>query len=425
MATAAAIGAALWARESAVGRERASDYRETVEPRGKTPPSPSDSTDPIPVVPKLKTPKGIVLITLDAVRADHVSAYGYARNTTPHIDRLAAEAVLFEQARSQGPSTKYSLPSLLTGRYYSSIAMGRTGFWRELLPANVTVAERLKSLGFATNAILPYFRFRKASGYAQGFDVWLTSDDFSRKPIWEPVADVVTDKGLELVDQLVKDGSPWFLWLHYFDPHSAYVRHPETAQFGKTRIDRYDGEILFADHHIQRFMDGLRERGVYNETTVIVAGDHGEGLDRKRDHGILFHGFTLFDSEIHVPLIIKTPGADPRRIQTPVGLVDVPPTILELADSMVPTMDAPLDNIQGNSLVSFLKGGNPERGVVFSELPEKSQYAATIHWPHKLICEAKVDSCALYNLEADPEERTNLAERHPEIVREMRAKHPL
>ncbi len=385
---------------------------------GEAPPSPMAA--PEGASRELAPVTGVVLIMLDATRADHVSAYGYPRETTPNIDRLAASAVLFEQARSQGPSTKYSLPSLFTGRYYSSIAMGRTGFWREFLQENVTLPERLQSLGFSTGAVVPYFRFEKVPGYSQGFDIWKTSKDFPRKPIWEPVADLVTDKGLTIARELVRTNKPWFLWLHYFDPHSAYVRHPELPEFGTSRVDRYDGEIRFADHHIQRFIDGLAELGVRDRVALIIAGDHGEGLDKRQDHGILYHGFTLFDSEIHVPLIIQTPGVVPGRVKVPVGLLDVPRTVLDLARGATPKPPADAGDMQGISLLPYLLGETPPtRGPVFSEHSEEPRQTATIVWPHKLICTEKSASCALYDLERDPGERNDIAAALPEVVEKL------
>ncbi len=378
---------------------------------GKKPTIPTSKKD------ILKPPTNIVLITVDALRADHVHAYGYERQTTPNLDRFALENTLFKQVRAQGPSTRHSLPVLLAGRYFSSLALKHGKKWSTLLPENVTFAEELKKKDYQTIAILPYFRFKERSGFSQGFDTWITIVDKERDPVWDPTADLVTDKGIAFLDKLSSSGRPWFLWLHYFDPHGAYVKHPELKSFGQSRVDRYDGEILYTDHHINRVFNWLKERDLWNRTAIILTSDHGEGLGRKIDHGLTYHGFSLFDSEIRIPLIIRLPGADIREIAQPVGLIDIPPTIVELSGLPKPSA------YQGVSLVPYLQGMLKPHPPVFSELPDvKRSKMALLDWPYKLIWDVRQNQYTLYQLEKDPAELEDSAARNPKILKTMKAK---
>ncbi|MCP4680393.1 MAG: sulfatase-like hydrolase/transferase, partial [Deltaproteobacteria bacterium] len=209
-------------------------------------------------------PAHVLLITIDALRADHMHMYGYKRDTTPHLDNFAAKNTLFLQSRSPGPSTRHSFPTLLTGRHFSSLKLKKGKKWSRLLPRNATFAEYLKEKGYRTRAVVPYFRFKERSGFSQGFDSWTTVVDPERDPVWDPTADLVTDVGRDHLDELSRDDEPWLLWLHYFDPHGAYVNHEDQKSFGTSRVDRYDGEILFTDGHINRLFEHVRSLGLWD-----------------------------------------------------------------------------------------------------------------------------------------------------------------
>ncbi len=361
----------------------------------------------------LPQPMNIILITIDALRADHMHSYGYGRVTTPKLDRFAKESVFFAQVRSPGPSTRHSFPSLLTGRYFSSLKLHKGKKWSRLLPDNVTFAERLKGRGYRTLAVLPYFRFKERSGFNQGFDEWKTVIDPSRDPVWDPTADLVTDTGLRHLEELASLTQPWLLWLHYFDPHGSYVNHPDQASFGKERVDRYDGELLYTDRHIARLFDGVRARGLWDKAAIIVTSDHGEAHGRAIDHGFAYHGFSLYDSEIRVPLIIRLPECQPRTVSRAVGVIDIPPTVLELAG-----VSEPLE-MHGVSLVPYLFGDTPPRPPLLAELPGDRPQMSLLVWPYKIIWDVRFGRYSLFDLEEDPRELRDLSAINPETTRQL------
>ena len=361
-----------------------------------------------------KPPYNIILITIDTLRADRMHTYGYSRETTPNLDRFAKKSVLFEQVRSQGPSTRHVFPVLLTGRYFSTVALRKGKKWSTLLPENKTFAEHLKEAGYTTVAVLPYFRFKEHSGFQQGFDIWEPVLPGGRDATWEPTGDLVTDRGITHLRTLVNSPNPWLLWLHYFDPHASYVVHDDQPGFGGSKADRYDGEILFVDRQIQRFLDVFAKVGNSDTTAIVVSSDHGEGIGLDTDHGFTYHGFSLFDSETRVPLIVQVPGAAPKIEKECVGLIDVPPTLLALAG--IPKPKA----FHGVSLVPFLLPNPPHRGAFLMQLPDHEPSQAVMDWPYKLIWEMKTNRYGLYHLESDPNEQHNLIVEAPDIAKRMK-----
>jgi arylsulfatase A-like enzyme len=318
------------------------------------------------------------------------------------LDRFAADSVRFEQVRSQGPSTRHVFPVLLTGRYFSTLALQKGKKWSKLLESNKTFAEYLKEAGYRTIAVLPYFRFREHSGFQQGFDIWEPVLAGARDATWDPTGDLVTDRGIEYLQALSRQEGPWLLWLHYFDPHASYVKHEGQPSFGNELADRYDGEILYVDRQVQRFFEAFDKTKFSRKTATIVTSDHGEGIGLETDHGFNYHGFSLYDSETRIPLMIRVPGVSPSVVKTCVGLLDIPPTLLSLAG-----IDTPRD-LHGVSLVPYLTGNAPKRGPFLMQLPETRPQEAIVDWPYKLIWRVKSNHFGLYDLEKDPHERTNL-----------------
>ncbi|MCA9707364.1 MAG: sulfatase-like hydrolase/transferase [Myxococcales bacterium] len=379
---------------------------------------------------EVSPPYPILLITIDTLRADHVSSYGYQRPTTPVLDALAETAVRFEQARAQGPATRYSIPAMLTGRFFSTLPRELHGKWCRLLPQNHTFAEYLGEAGYATRAVMTYMRFSPQSGFGQGFDAWDTSIYELRSTSKNASGHQVTELGLQHLDALLEQGRPWLLWLHYFDPHSRYVEHPEgDFSFGEELVDLYDGEIAFTDAQIGKLFEGLRERGLWDQVAIIVASDHGEGFGGPDDHTVVYHGHSLYDVEVRVPLLVRVPGMPARVVETPVGLIDVAPTILELAGLAVP------DSMHGHSLLPWLRGGRGRKAPVFVERPGDIQpnladpfachegacgpLMGLVQWPHKLSWDVRHNRFELYDLQADPKERNDLAAAEPERAAEL------
>ncbi len=383
--------------------------------------------DPKPVAPKeddgpgmLERPN-VLLITVDTLRADHLGAYGYPRPTSPRIDKLAKEGVVFEQARSQGPMTCFSVPVLATGRYYTELRRSM-GKWPQMHADNLMMAEIMLDAGYHTAAFHSIGYFVPLFQFDQGFLYYDASTVHERSPThWNPTSDMITDKVLSYFDRVIKDqpaDKPWLVWAYYGDPHSGYIRHKGLTDFGPSWTDVYDQEILFTDIHIGRLLDGLRERDELETSIIIITADHGEGLDKEKDHGMLYHGQHLFDNLLRVPLIFWGQGIEAGRVDQVVGNIDVLPTLLDMVAVKHPQPEL----LRGTSLLPFLQGQSPQHPPYFAEkapnqgIPEK----AMIKWPWKLHWKLGVNRFSLYNIKDDPNELQELSGDHPEVFEQMK-----
>lgn len=365
---------------------------------------------PLPATVPAQT--NILFVTIDTVRADHVGAYGYSRPTTPTIDALAAEGGLFENAFAHAPSTRYSMPAILTGRYPSQVLWDNSMWWPGLSPDNHTIAEILHEQGFATGALLNYDYFEKKRRMDQGFDEYSNKNAALHRLTTN---DPASTRGTSSKEQ-AEDAIAWidahaakrfFLWVHFYDPHFQYERHPGTQEFGPDDGDPqalYDGEIRFTDDQLGRVIQRLRDLGLYDKTIVVVVSDHGEGFG---EHGLDFHGYHLYAAQTKVPLVIRVPGLAPQRIAMPAGHVDLLPTLANLAGA------APDGTMLGRSLVDVLSGeaGDPER-VVYQEVEfelgsdrrgTRRYGAVSARW-HLLYELMPNVSWQLYDRERDPNE---------------------
>jgi arylsulfatase A-like enzyme len=348
----------------------------------------------------------VLLLTIDTLRADHMGAYGYRRATTPRLDRVAAQGALFENAWAHAPSTRYSMPAILTGRYPLEVDyVDIPNQWPGLSLENTTIAEVLRGRGFTTAAILNYWYFDKRRHMDQGFDRYDNQNQRLHKGIPGQGPAVTrgsssreqTDKAIALLDELA--GSRFFLWVHYYDPHADYERHPEAPSFGARAIDAYDNEIRYTDDQIGRLLDELARRGLDGRTVVVVTGDHGEGFG---EHGIDMHGYHLYGPQTRVPLFFRVPGLAPRRIAAPAGHVDILPTLANLAGAQ------PVAGSSGRSLVDLLTGGGGagER-VVFQQLSYEGNHemrAAASRRCHVIYNISPHASWEVYRIDRDPGE---------------------
>ena len=260
----------------------------------------------------------ILLVTVDALRADHLEPYGYHRNTSPNLSRLAADSVVFERAYTSAPHTSFAITSLLTG--YPAMSLANRG----MLDGTPTLAELARAHGYRTAAFYPpavFFvdgeRLKAFEDHAFGFEFTMADgldEDVS--------AEVQTDRVLAFLTE--RSPERFLAWVHYFAPHEPYVEHPDDGpSFGPRAVDRYDGEIRWVDRHIGRLIARVRVRHPY--TIVVVTADHGEEFG---DHGGAYHGTTLFDEQVKVPLLVSIPGVDGARIHAPVSTTAVVPTVL-------------------------------------------------------------------------------------------------
>jgi len=373
-------------------------------------------------------PRHVILITLDTLRADHLSCYDPASPAhTPSIDALAAESVRFTDCTTAAPTTLASHVSLLSGTWPHTHGVFRNGY--VVHPENRMLAELLGARGFETAGFAGSFALTGLVEIGQGFDHW--DDEFDERIRYEDPepnqrrAEAVTDAVLAYLDEQGPDergsGAPRFLFAQYFDPHHPYdppdpfrpaVPDELTGEIAdqRTAVDEqqrrilgagagldnvivhgltrelvleadgrprgidldlarlYAGEVEYLDHHLGRLFDGLRERGLWDDALVIVTADHGETF---WEHGDFWnHGLAVYQTTVRVPLLVKLPGAAAARtVERPVSLVDVCPTILELVDAPVP------GRVEGRSLCAELAGveAPSEASAVFSEATQPAR----------------------------------------------------
>jgi arylsulfatase A-like enzyme len=377
--------------------------------------------DPAPEPTPVQLPPNrpnLLFVVVDTLRADHLGLYGYERDTSPRLDELARDAVIFEQARATGSQTRFSVPPMITGRYFTELARS-AGKWPALLEEEVTIAERLKAVGYRTAAFHSIAYLRSIYGFAQGFDHYDATCIKAREPArFRPTSDYVTDRTLAWVDEteLRASADPWLLWVYYGDPHSPYIFHKDFPRFGGWMKDVYDNEVAFTDHHMGRLFDGLRERGLLDQTVVILTSDHGEGLDEEDDHGHRYHGPHLHEEVVRVPLLAWGPGLTPGRVDTPVSLIDLAPTFADLAGAP----PAP-DYFRGVSLVPWLIGDleRPHPPVFMEKHKDTARpQKAMVLWPYKVIVKMPYYRVKVFDLSEDPRERRDLAKTMPAEERE-------
>ena len=347
----------------------------------------------------------LVVVTLDTIRADRIGAYGAKDVETPALDALAADGVLFEQAVSVAPLTLPAHSSIFTGKFPPEHGVRDNGGFF-LGPEQVTLAELLKGRGYRTGAFVAAYVLAAKWGIGQGFDTYVDDFDLSQvravslSAIQRPANEVI-DKALPWIEQA--SDSPFFAWIHLYDPHTPY-RAPEP--FGsRYKGHPYNGEIAFVDSQIARLVSTLKSRGLYERTVIVVIGDHGESLG---DHGEGTHGFFVYNPVTHVPFVVRAPfsGTARRRVADPVRSVDVMPTALDL-------LGAPAaSGISGVSLVPLMTGARREL-----ELDAYSEAMYPLHhygWSdlralrsgrYKVIDAPRPE---LYDVDTDPGEKTNL-----------------
>ena len=372
----------------------------------------------------------VLLITIDTLRADHVGAYGYPRDTTPTLDAIAKEGALFVNGWAHAPSTRYSMPAIMAGRWPSTVKwesrcpfVGGCGdAWPPpISDDNRLLAEALKDHGYLTAALLNYRFFTPAWGLGQGFTIY----DNAREYLHQGASDPAThgSSSREQADVAIDflrahQGETFFLWVHFYDPHYFYEAHPEVASFGSSNPDLYDGEIAFTDLHVGRLLDSLDQLGLRERTVVALTGDHGEGFG---EHGIDFHGYHLYPPQTKVPFIIRAPGAPPGRTREPVSHVDLMPTLLNLAGA------APEPTTLGRSAVDLIihsaaPAGAPPRGALQEVLYEPNvvrKALATADW--QLIYNQEPDhTWELYHLSDDPNATRDVSGAQGAAMRELR-----
>jgi len=358
--------------------------------------------------------RNIVLISIDTCRADHLSCYGFKRKTTPNIDAVARDGVLFQEALTPVPLTTPAHSSLFTGTYPPTHGVHLNN-GVGLADSNVTLAEVLRDAGFQTAAFVSGFPLDPQFGLNQGFDTYdskFTKTSESSSNYSERSAEEVSRPALAWLDQH-KD-KPFFVFVHYFDAHVPY--DPPEPYRSSYADDPYAGEIAYLDGWIGQVAERLRALDVYDDTLLIILGDHGESLG---DHGEKSHGFFVYQATQHVPLVIRAPhGVTDRRLEGRVSLVDLMPTILDLAGLKTP------ERVQGTSLRAALEGHQARDAArpLYCESFEATQFdCSALHgmvsgsWKY-----IRAPRQELYDLSNDPTETRNVIDQEQPTAQRLR-----
>lgn len=384
----------------------------------------------------------VVLVTLDTTRADRFGCYGYDKDTTPHFDLLAADGVRFDMAAASASVTPVSHASILTGlnQYRHGLRVLHAASAYRLEPEIPTLTTILKDHGWTNGAFLSAFTVSEYYGFDHGFDRFDNGIDTPVDEVLQPDgdgryrwqvqknqqrSDVTTDRAIEW---LTGAREPFFLWVHYWDPHDAAIKPPngvlnKFGYHGSVGDDRmralYDAEVQFVDSQFGRLVAELKAGGLYENTILVVTSDHGEGLG---DHDWWGHRI-LYQEQIRVPLIFRLPaGPTGLSVSSLARTIDIVPTVLDWLDL------EPQGRMEGRSLHPLLDGKPDEPRIAYADqlnlfdtnagLLERRPQADLLHsatdgrW--KLIHRPRHPGWSeLYDLEADPGETTNLYESEP------------
>jgi arylsulfatase A-like enzyme len=417
-------------------------------------------------------PSNVVMISVDTLRAVNLGVYGYPRDTSPNLDRLAARSVLFNQAFTPWPKTTPAVASLMASQYGHSTGVMRTTPHQKVADRVLLLAEILRDHGFFNLGVVSNGAIGPQTNIAQGFDRYEleTVDAAELNRALEPLLP-------ELLERRT-DGTPTFFWVHYTDPHAPYAPPQDAKRYVNDRwydpskrvprhgpprnllpvdptlpplefrrrvafnrpvvsrgrehadgdgaivadsVAAYDAEIRFVDTHIGRLLDRLEEVGLLDDSVLVFWADHGESLG---EHNYYFsHGRFAYNVNLHVPLMLSAPGLEPGFFDSPVSLIDIAPTLLELLGIPIPP------SFEGTSLAPALRGESQTPRDVFAEAGYALEYQKIlVRWPWKLIHIpdpmvqeiARGQEFELYNLEKDPGEEDEMSARQPERLEEMR-----
>lgn len=375
-----------------------------------------DGHDPISLVPAAPgavsdaldfRARDILFITIDALRADHVGAYGYARATTPNLDRLAQSGVRFEAAYCPTPHTSYSVTSMMTGKYMRPLLA------LDLGEDSDTWAGLLRHYGYRTAAFYPPAVFfideaRFGSFRDRGLDFEYRKVEFADPALRERQIDEYLTAASREAEQ------PLFLWVHLFEPHEPYVmhaQHPFGDPAAPKPIDAYDSEIATADEALGAIVARVRQSRPH--VVTVVAADHGEEFG---EHGGRYHGTSVYEEQVRVPMVMVAEGLAPRVVTAPVQTIDLLPTVLDALRIPRPA------RIRGRDLAPLVTGAEEaarDPGFAFAETDDLTMVA---EGPYRLICERRIGACSLFEPRTDPRESHDLGREHPEIVTRLRAR---
>src|SRR6266699_696099 len=360
----------------------------------------------------------VVFITIDTLRPDHLGCYGDKQIGTPNIDTLAADGTRFERAYTAVPVTLPSHTVIFTGTY-PTLSGVHDFAANKLSPTQATLASVLKENGYATAAVIGSAVLDSRFGLNHGFDFYYDHFDFNRLQEsnldeMERPGNIVADVTLDWLSKNYQ--KKFFLWMHLYDPHYPYRPPPPYSEQYKDRP--YDGEIAFADAQVGRLIEFLKNKSLYQNTLIILSGDHGESLG---EHGEKTHGFFIYNATLHVPLIIHLPGGvHAKTLANLVNLADLMPTVLAALNIQIPAQ------VQGQSLLPLMSTNEA--------VDARSLYAETFlprlhfNWSELRGVETEtyhfIDAPKpeLYDLRKDPGETHNLFAEKKAVTEEMRVR---
>ena len=376
-----------------------------------SPPSPLDTDSAATSLPAVGevaraldwSHQDILLVSVDALRADHLGTYGYGRATTPNLDALGKTSAVFERAYCPTPHTSYSVTSMMTGkamRPLLSLGLGKE---------SDTWATYLRRYGYKTAAFYPPAVFYIDAERFTDFDKSGLGFEYR----WVEFTSAET-KVNEVETYLASAGpEPLFMWVHLFEPHEPYVEHAEYPFGGESKlpVDAYDSEVAYSDAAIGDLLKVVRAKRP--NVSIIVTADHGEEFD---DHGGRYHGTTCYEEQVRVPLLVSGPGVLPRRVKTVVQTIDLLPTVLSAVGIPRPA------RVRGRDLGEVLahKAADvaDDPGLAYAETDDQTMVA---RGDDRLVCARKIAACALYDVAKDPGERVDRAADKPGVAHELRA----
>jgi choline-sulfatase len=366
--------------------------------------------------PALARPN-VILISIDSLRPDHMSSFGYPRATTPTLDRIAAQGTTFTEATTLVPLTSPSVSTLFTSVPVEKHGIKLNGL--KLSKSYVSLPELLSREGYTTAAVMGCWAlYHTRSGLSYRFDYYL-DDGMAMK--LELTGEQMTERAFAFLDRAPPQ--PLFFWIHYLDPHQPHKAYPgfnfagDGMDSNKTR-DAYDSEVAYDDHQVARLLQKLKERGYLDNALIIILADHGEGL---LEHGFIGHGRGLYEYILRVPVIMAGPGIPVgARLPGHITLMDVTPTILSYLGIAIP------DQMEGRDLMPVIRGQAQVQNqpifyqtcnAILLDFPGRA-FVAKLTRPSvlalrdgnlKLVYDPQFGRYRMFDLDADPREKNNLA----------------
>jgi arylsulfatase A-like enzyme len=356
----------------------------------------------------------VVWVIVDALRADRVGAVRNGRPITPHLDRLARDAVMFERAYAQGTSTSYSIPSMLTGKNVDAITWGWAHGRPQIPDSEHTIAERLRAHGYRTAIIPSKFIHGSLTSILQGYGKKvIAAGSASTRRLWAPrTSPIATAKALTQIGEFAPGPlpqRPFFLTVYYGEPHAPYVNHVDhVPPFPDTPEGRYDADVAFVDLHLGQLIEHLRLRApLWERTILIVTSDHGEAFG---EHGRDRHGRDCHIEAVHVPLLVRVPGVPAARVAPPVALVDIVPMLIELTGA-----ERQSGTLSGRSLLIPMRAPDrvdPTRAIFCAAAHQRSDQrpflVRAVRQSGHVLMHSGAAAVALFDATVDPGEREDV-----------------